>query len=105
MVADVGRQRISQSRAIGGNSMLQYRQEEDAPPEAAHRRPYHTSTETAQEPEVILQNAAETRVTPQELAEAVAAIESKRAAEEQRQTETITLGEAVQQLSLPVTPE
>lgn len=45
------------------------------------------------------------RVSPQELARAVAAIETRKDAEAQRHAETISLGEAVHQLDLRMTPE
>src|SRR5262249_30805205 len=51
------------------------------------------------------QFAAEVRVSAQELAEAVEAVETRRNAAEQANFDTITLGEAVQHLSLDMTPE
>jgi hypothetical protein len=48
---------------------------------------------------------AEVRVTAQELARAVAAVEGRREAFSQQEAETIPLGEAVRQLGLSVTPE
>ena len=50
-------------------------------------------------------NAAQERVTPDELAKAVAAMEARRDAETRHQTNTIPLGEAVRQLGLDATPE
>ena len=49
--------------------------------------------------------AAQTRVTPQELAEAVAKLEARREAEHQQRAETIPIGEAVHQLNLPTSSE
>jgi hypothetical protein len=51
-------------------------------------------------------SAAESaRVTPEELAQALAAVESRRAEEQQREADTIALGDAILQLDLNVTPE
>lgn len=49
--------------------------------------------------------AAQVRVTPQELAEATAIIEARREAAAKHLADTIALGEAVQQLGLAATPE
>jgi hypothetical protein len=51
------------------------------------------------------QFAAEVRVSAQELAEAVEAVEARRSAAEQTPLDTIALGDAVQHLSLDMTPE
>src|SRR5882724_2968521 len=50
-------------------------------------------------------NAAQERVTPEELAQAVAAVEARRDAEARQHTNSIPLGEAVRQLGLATTPE
>jgi hypothetical protein len=50
-------------------------------------------------------NAAQERVTPDELAQAVAAVEARRDAEARKHHSTIPLGEAVRQLGLETTPE
>jgi hypothetical protein len=49
--------------------------------------------------------ALRARVTPEELARAIAALESKREAERQQQHDTVPLGEMVHQLGIDVTPE
>ncbi|HZO87034.1 MAG TPA: hypothetical protein VFB38_01755 [Chthonomonadaceae bacterium] len=49
--------------------------------------------------------AAQVRVSPQELAQAVATVEARKEAETRRQMDTIPIGEAVQQLGLYVSPE
>ena len=50
-------------------------------------------------------NAAEARVTPQELAQALAALESRQSARADFEAETIALSEAVKELSLNYTAE
>ena len=50
-------------------------------------------------------SAAQVRVTPQELASALARLEARREEGQQHQEGTVALGEAVQELGLPVTPE
>ena len=50
-------------------------------------------------------NAAQARVTPQELVQATAAIEARHHARAQHDAATIPIGEAVQQLNLEATPE
>ena len=49
--------------------------------------------------------AAQVRVTPQELAQATAAIEARQNARAQHEAATIPIGEAVHQLNLEATPE
>ncbi len=49
--------------------------------------------------------AASARVTPHELAQAVARIEARQAEEARRQQETIPIGQAVQELGLGLAPE
>jgi hypothetical protein len=50
-------------------------------------------------------NASQERVTPEELAKAVAAVEARNDAETRQHNSTIPLGEAVRQLGLNATPE
>jgi hypothetical protein len=50
-------------------------------------------------------HAESVRVTAEELAQALAAVETRRADEQQRTADTIALGEAIRQLDLDVTPE
>src|SRR5688572_5980000 len=49
--------------------------------------------------------ASQVRVTAQELAQALAAIEARKEAETQQKADTISLGEAIRQLDINATPE
>ena len=49
--------------------------------------------------------ASQVRVTPQELARALATIEARKEAESQQRADTISLGEAIRQLDINATPE
>ena len=51
------------------------------------------------------QNAAQARVTPRELAEALTSLESRQAADAHRQADSIALGEAIRQLDIDATAE
>ena len=56
-------------------------------------------------PQEELPPAAQTRVTAQELADAVAALEARKEETARREHNTIAIGEAVQQLELEATPD
>lgn len=62
------------------------------------------SLQSQEEPDAPVP-AAQVRVTPQELASALARLESRHEAGRQHEAGTVALGEAVQELGLPVTPE